>query len=59
MKYLVYRQQVGRDGEIVDILVATTFTEHDAKTLVKGLRAEQHNQLAYYTEEQKNEENIY
>ena len=55
MKYFIYRQQVGRGGEIVDILVATTFTEHDAKTLVKGLRAEQHNQLAYYKEEQKND----
>lgn len=54
MKYFVYRQHLVQ-GEIVDELVATTFTEHDAKMLVKGIRAEQHNQLAYYQGEQKND----
>lgn len=50
MKYKVYRQKV-LNGVVIDFEVATTFSENDAKTLVKGLRAEQHNQLAYYKEE--------
>lgn len=50
MKYKVYKQKLV-NGFIIEELVATTFNENDAKTLVKGLRAEQHNQLAYYKEE--------
>ena len=49
MKYEVYRQKLV-NGLIVEELVATTFNEHDAKTIVKGIRAEQKNQLAYYKE---------
>lgn len=51
MKYKVYKQKIV-NGFVVEELVATTFSEHDAKVLVKGLRAEQHNQLAYYKEEE-------
>ena len=50
MKYKVYKQKLV-NGFVVEELVATTFSEHDAKILVKGLRVEQHNQLAYYKEE--------
>lgn len=49
MKYEVYRQEIV-DGEIKDILVITTFTESQAKTMVQNLRKAQHNQLAYYKE---------
>lgn len=51
MKYKVYKQKI-IGGKIIDELVATCFTEHDAKVLVKGIRAEQHNQLAYYKKEE-------
>ena len=49
MKYEVYRQEIV-NGEIKDILVITTFTENQAKTMVQNLRKAQHNQLAYYKE---------
>ena len=51
MKYKVYRQKI-ISGKIVDEIVATCFTEHDAKSIVKGIRAEQHNQLAFYKKEE-------
>jgi len=51
MKYKVYKEKI-INGVVIDELVATTFSEHDAKVLVKGLRAEQHNQLAFYKEEE-------
>lgn len=49
MKYQVFKQKL-INGVITEELVATTFNEHDAKLLVKGIRAEQKNQLSYYKE---------
>ena len=49
MKFNIYKQKI-YNGQIVDELVATAFSENDAKTIVKGIRAEQKNQLAYYKE---------
>lgn len=54
MKCKVYKQKLTNSGSIIDELVTTTFSENDAKALVKNLRAEQHNQLAYYKKEEQN-----